>query len=117
MGVAGAEPLYVVALDPEQARVIVGPKQALARDQVQVAEVNWLTDIVPGQSLPAEVKLRSAQPAAAAQLAARDGACAEITLEVPQFGVAPGQACVFYQGDRVLGGGWIRSAALSRVAA
>ncbi|MDP8920917.1 MAG: tRNA 2-thiouridine(34) synthase MnmA, partial [Pseudomonadota bacterium] len=62
------------------------------------------------------VKLRSAQPVASATaFPAADGG-AEVILDEPQFGVAPGQACVFYQGDRVLGGGWI-AAAESRQAA
>ncbi len=106
-------PLYVVGLDPETARVTVGPLEALKCARLCVREVNWLG---PGSSIPAEgmkvsVKLRSAQPAAAATLygpkecGLDDGA--EVVLEIPQAGVAPGQACVFYDGDRVLGGGWI----------
>jgi tRNA-specific 2-thiouridylase len=110
LGVAGGEPLYVVSLDAEQARVVVGPKAALARDRVHIAETNWLTALSDGQTLTAEVKLRSAQPPAPASVTGLPGGRAVVDLDSPQFGVAPGQACVVYQGDRVLGGGWIRRA-------
>jgi tRNA-specific 2-thiouridylase len=112
------DPLYVVRLDPARHRVVVGPKSSLARDRVLVREVNWLgTGNAPDPAgTKVQVKLRSAQPAAAATaFPAADGG-AEVILDEPQFGVAPGQACVFYQGDRVLGGGWIASAE-SRLAA
>jgi tRNA-specific 2-thiouridylase len=105
----GGDPLYVVRLDPASHRVVVGPKSALARDRVLVREVNWLG--APGANgIRAEVKLRSAQPATAATVFATSDGSAEVVLDEPQFGVAPGQACVFYQGDRVLGGGWIARA-------
>ncbi|HYD29577.1 MAG TPA: tRNA 2-thiouridine(34) synthase MnmA [Azospirillaceae bacterium] len=102
------EPLYVVRVEPGQRRVVVGPRSALARDRVLVREVNWLGGAVsPGQGVRAEVKLRSAQPAAPASLFLDGGDGAEVVLDLPQHGIAPGQACVFYRGDRVLGGGWI----------
>ena len=111
------EPLYVVGLDPARRQVQVGPRQALARDVVSVREVNWLGDGPPAASGEAvTVKLRSAQPAAPAILHAAADDTATVTLETPQEGVAPGQAAVFYRGDRLLGGGWITAAAL-RVAA
>lgn len=112
------DPLYVVRLDPARHRVVVGPRSSLARDRVVVREVNWLGtgDAPDPAGTKVHVKLRSAQPAAAATaFPAADGG-AEVILDEPQFGVAPGQACVFYQGDRVLGGGWIASAE-SRLAA
>ena len=112
------DPLYVVRLDPARHHVVVGPKSSLARDRVLVREVNWLGagDAPDPAGTKVHVKLRSAQPAAAATaFPAADGG-AEVILDEPQFGVAPGQACVFYQGERVLGGGWI-AAAESRLAA
>jgi tRNA-specific 2-thiouridylase len=117
LGVAGGEPLYVVALDAAQARVVIGPKEALGRDRVHLGEMNWLEPPANGESIAAEVKLRSAQPPAAARITAGTDGRAIVELETPQYGVAPGQACVIYQGDRVLGGGWIKSAELSRLAA
>ena len=106
IGVSGPEPLYVVGLDPEAHRVIVGPRPALLKDHLCLSDVNWIGP-VPDGPLDVDVKLRSAQaPVAARVTAAGDGA--EVVLVEPQAGVAPGQACVFYRGSRVLGGGWIR---------
>lgn len=105
------EPLFVVGLDAAARRVLVGPRPALARDRVLVRDINWLGGAppAPGTALPVAVKLRSAQPAVAARLVfpTPDLAEAEVGLDAPQYGVAPGQAAVFYRGDRVLGGGWI----------
>ncbi len=103
---APGEPLYVVRLDAEARRVVVGPKTALAETRVAVREVNWLLPEPAADGVAAEVKLRSMSRPAAARIFAR-GRGAEVMLETPQLGVAPGQACVFYDGDRVLGGGWI----------
>jgi tRNA-specific 2-thiouridylase len=110
LGIAAAEPLYVVAVDAAENRVVVGPKAALARDRVHLSDVNWLIPIAPGETVSGEVKLRSAQPLAAATVTALGQGRAVVDLDGAQFGVAPGQACVLYRGDRVIGGGWIRSA-------
>ena len=100
------EPLYVVRLDAGARSVVVGPRSALAETRVLLREVNWLIDPPGPDGLEAEVKLRSMSvPAPARVFAAGEGA--EVALMAPQLGVAPGQACVFYDGDRVLGGGWI----------
>ncbi len=101
------EPLYVVKLDAANARVIVGPKDALARAEFAIHDINWLGGAaMPEAMSDIRVKLRSAQEPLAAN-AYRDGEGARIELLTPYRGVAPGQACVFYEGDRVLGGGWI----------
>ncbi|MEA1651752.1 tRNA 2-thiouridine(34) synthase MnmA [Nitrospirillum sp. BR 11164] len=114
------DPLYVVHVDAASAQVVVGPRAALARTRVTVREVNWLGGAAPAEGIPVAVKLRSAQPALTARLFldsqggdSQDGAPggAIVELDQPQFGVAPGQAAVFYQDDRVLGGGWIVGAA------
>jgi len=116
--VSGGEPLYVVGLDAERRRVIVGPKSALGRDRVVVREVNWLGDAPLGKrGERVEVKLRSAQPAVPAAVRGLGDGSAEVLLDTPQDGVAPGQAAVFYRGDRVLGGGWIASAHLTEALA
>ena len=99
------EPLYVVRVDPAQREVIVGPKAALAVERIALRELNWLSGTA--QDLPVTVKIRSMSKPAAARVSVSD-AGAEVVFEDPQFGVAPGQACVVYQGSRVLGGGWIR---------
>jgi tRNA-specific 2-thiouridylase len=101
------EPLYVVRLEPETRRVVVGPRAALATTTVRLSGVNWLGGAVGDEGVDCEVKLRSAQRPVAATVRLGDGATAAVTLAAPGYGVAPGQACVFYGGNRVLGGGWI----------
>jgi tRNA-specific 2-thiouridylase len=114
LGIADADPLYVVRLDPARARVVVGPREALATGSIRLRDVNWLGDTplseIGPQGLPVAVKVRSTRPARAAILRAlADGA--EIELLDPEDGVSPGQACVFYEDEgpraRVLGGGTI----------
>lgn len=102
-------PFYVVRLNPEDNQVIVGPKQALSRNQVTLAECNWLGPISADQDVT--VKLRSVSAPMPARVTVDDHGAARITLQTPQFGIAPGQAAVCYDGDRVLGGGWIVKAA------
>jgi len=118
LGVGGtAEPLYVVGLDAGARRVVVGPRAALARDRVRVGRVNWL-DAAPGggEGRAVQVKLRSAQAPAPASVYAGPDGTAEVVLEAPQHGIAPGQAAVFYDGTRLIGGGWIAGAALGQAA-
>jgi tRNA-specific 2-thiouridylase len=94
-----AEPLYVVRLEPEARRVVVGPKAALAVRAARLSGLNWLGE---GQSKDLAAKVRSmARPAPASF----DGEF--LRFEAPEYGVAPGQAAVIYDGSRVLGGGWI----------
>ncbi len=120
LGLGGeAEPLFVVRLEPEAARVVVGPRAALARDVVRLREVNWLdpaSSATEGRRV--QVKLRSTQEPVPARVVATEGAAAggvtaELRLDEPQFGVSPGQAAVIYDGTRVLGGGWIAATALA----
>jgi len=114
LGVSGGDPLYVIKLDPEARRVIVGPKEALATRAIPVAEINWLGDApfrdAPTGGWEVEVKVRSTRPCAPARIRPTGPRTAEVELQTPEEGVAPGQACVFYapEGTRVLGGGWIR---------
>ena len=112
LGIGGeSAPLFVVRLEPEARRVVVGPKAALARDRVILRDLNWLdaaslTDAGRG----VDVKLRSVSDAVAATLFPRPDGGAEVVLEEAQFGISPGQAAVCYEGSRVLGGGWIVAA-------
>ena len=102
------DPLYVVRIDPENRRVVAGPREALEINAISVRSVNWLAPVeafADGRSL--QVKLRSTQPPVAAVVTATGDDSAEVSLIEAQSGVSPGQACVFYDGDRVLGGGWI----------
>jgi len=109
LGIGGGAPLYVVRLEPETRRVVVGPAEMLLIGRLAVRDVNWLGegDGPPADGLALSVKLRSTQPLVPATVYGRSGATAEVVLDTAQAGVAPGQACVFYQGERVLGGGWI----------
>ncbi|NNU80781.1 tRNA 2-thiouridine(34) synthase MnmA [Halovulum dunhuangense] len=113
LGIGGGEPLYVVRLDADARRVVVGPRTALATARVPVREVNWLGD-APFESAPeggweVGVKVRSTRPPKPARLHPTGPHGAIVELIAPEEGVAPGQACVFYapEGSRVLGGGWI----------
>lgn len=100
------EPLYVVRIDAEQRRVVVGPKEALAGAKVSLRDLNWLGGDVPAEGLEVSIKLRSAQPPLPGRFF-KTGATSYVALEMPAYGIAPGQAGVLYHGDRVLGGGWI----------
>jgi tRNA-specific 2-thiouridylase len=112
LGIGGlAEPLYVVKLDVENRRVVVGPKEMLATRIVPVREINWLGDaaFTSRDSWTLSVKLRSTRPPREALVRPLSETEAEVELIAPEEGVSPGQACVFYEteGSRVLGGGWI----------
>jgi tRNA-specific 2-thiouridylase len=103
-----AEPLYVVRLDPEARRVVVGPKAALAVRAARLSGLNWLGE---GQRDGLSAKVRSMAKPAPARF---DGEA--IHFEAPEYGVAPGQAAVLYEGDRVLGGGWIEETVSAELA-
>ncbi len=105
----GGPPLYVIRLDAAARHVVVGPKEALGRAGVRLSGVNWLGEAgADAQPVPVQVKIRSAREPVPATLRLGPDGAAEITFARPEEGVAPGQACVFYDGERVLGGGWIR---------
>lgn len=118
LGISVGEPLYVVKLDPEQKRVIVGPYDALATRAVKLKQVNWLggmslAEIEEMGPIRIEAKVRSTRPPQPAQLRVVNGEV-EVELVAGEHGVSPGQACVFYADDsedsQVLGGGWIAEA-------
>jgi tRNA-specific 2-thiouridylase len=114
LGIGGvAEPLYVVAVDPGAARVVVGPRAALARDSLEATGLNWIGGGAepPARLDDVEVKIRSAAAPARASAVFDGGARrATIRFAAPEYGVAAGQAAVLYRDDRVLGGGWIARA-------
>ncbi len=110
IGIGGGEPLYVLRIDPEGRRVVVGPRAALTETRVALREFNWLAPYPPpGDGLALTAKLRSTQPPSPATLYPGDAAdTAELVLGGPSGAVAPGQAAVLYDGEQMLGGGWIR---------
>ncbi len=122
LGLATGDPLYVVALDAARRQVIVGPREALLTKHIQMTEINWLGDGTLAEQAerrrPLAVKVRSTRAPKAARLVPGPEGTVEIELEEAEEGVAPGQACVFYEsetGSRVLGGGWItRTRSLSQ---
>jgi tRNA-uridine 2-sulfurtransferase len=121
IGVTAAEPLYVLKLDAERREVVVGPREGLHKRHIHLRNVNWLGDEpledVPGQGMDVLARIRSSGSLQPATLRARPGV---VTVELAkgEDGVSPGQACVLYapeaDGERLLGGGWIRSADAAR---
>ncbi len=110
---APVTPLYVIKLDPISHRVIVGPREALQCRKMILKDVNWLGDDKGLEKKEITLKYRSSQTPLPASLIRLDGSSAEVNLDTPEYGVSPGQACVFYDGTRVLGGGWIEKAPLA----
>lgn len=104
------DPFYVVGIEPQAARVIVGPKEALARNMLFLKDCNWLEN-PEEQGGAVLLKFRSMMsPVSARMLGAEEGqAC--LILETSQYGIAPGQAAVCYRGEELLGGGWIERTA------
>jgi tRNA-specific 2-thiouridylase len=118
LGIASGSPLYVVRLDAANRRVVVGPREALRMDRIMLRDVNWIgdgmLDSALGQGLEIFVRVRSTRAPQPAWLRGADGRY-EVELVAAEEGVSPGQACVFYDAPsgqaRVLGGGFIQSAA------
>jgi tRNA-specific 2-thiouridylase len=118
LGIAGPGPLYVIRLDATQNRIVVGPREALRTTRMRLREVNWIGDDAPASlaAAPREVyvKVRSTRPPQPAWLRLTSNG-AGVDLVDGEDGVSPGQACVFYDAEagqaRVLGGGYIASAA------
>ena len=114
LGLSIGEPLYVVRLEAEAARVLVGPREALATRMISITDVNWLGDRSPSEvGLEVAVRVRSTRAPRPALLRATAKGV-EVELLAPEDGVSPGQACVIYDspdpGARVLGGGTIAAA-------
>jgi len=116
LGLSGnADPFFVVALDAANARVVVGPREALRARTILLREVNWLSQATG--SFDCTVKVRSQRPPVPARVTPLADRGAMVELLAPEESVAPGQACVFFEGSRVLGGGWIARAQTLQAAA
>ncbi len=108
LGVAVGEPLYVIATEPESRRVIVGRDEELLRDSLTAHSVNWVSIAPVAEPVRAQVRIRHQHAAAPAVLyPTGDPARVEVRFDRPQRAITPGQAAVFYDGDLVLGGGWV----------
>ena len=107
LGIAHAAPLYVLELRPEDNTVVVGGRDQLRKRICRVTGLNWIS--IPGltESLQVWAKIRSRHESAPAKISPKEDGSVEVTFEEPQTAITPGQACVFYQDDVVVGGGWI----------
>lgn len=106
LGITTREPLYVIAIDAPSNRIVVGPAAMLLKKEIRVSKVNWTSGAPPAQPPMVRVKIRYQSPEAEALLVPENGR-ATVRFYQPQRAIAPGQAAVFYEGDRVLGGGII----------
>ena len=107
LGLAFGTPRYVVAVEPTTRRVVIGMRDDLMEPTLEADRMNWLVDDVPAR-FACHAQIRSQHQAAAAEVEVLDEDRVRVFFTEPQFGVAPGQAVVLYDGDRILGGGWIR---------
>jgi tRNA-specific 2-thiouridylase len=107
LGFAAGKPLYVLSIDPEKNRVVVGEDDGLRKTTCEVQGVNWISIEEPEAPLRASVKIRHKHEPASAAVEPLDANRARVTFDAPQRAITPGQAAVFYDCDRVLGGGWI----------
>jgi tRNA-specific 2-thiouridylase len=104
---SSSEPLYVLEIKPDTSTVVVGARDALDRTECRVGMVNWTSGATPTSGVRLAVQIRHRHPAAAARVTALEGGAARVEFDAPQRAITPGQAAVFYDGDEVIGGGWL----------
>ncbi len=107
LGLSSPKPLYVVELDAAKNRVVVGDDTALDRDELVVERCNWIPFETPPASIEVVAKIRYNHPGTPATVTPLESGRAKVKLHTPQRAITPGQACVFYENDLVVGGGWI----------
>ena len=107
LGISSPGPLYVIELDAATNRVIVGDDSALNRDEFDVERCNWIPFDTPPESIEVTARIRYNHPGTTATVTQLQNGGARVKLHTPQRAVTPGQACVFYQDELVVGGGWI----------
>jgi len=107
LGLSAGVPLYVVDIDAGQAAVTVGPREALDRTALTASRVNWISGETPSSPVRAHARIRYRHAEAAATITPSGGDRVSVTFDEPQAAITPGQAVVFFDGEVVLGGGWI----------
>jgi tRNA-uridine 2-sulfurtransferase len=107
LGVSSHIPLYVVGIDADTSSVTVGPRSALQRDTLSASGVNWISGRVPADGTRVTAQIRYRHREAPASLFPLENARVKVQFDEPQTAIAPGQAVVFYDGDTIVGGGWI----------
>jgi tRNA-specific 2-thiouridylase len=107
IGIAEAQPLYVIGIDAVKNQIIAGHQEELLSDEFTAAGVNWIALDNPSAPVRAEVRVRYRHTAAPATITPLADGRAWVKFDEPQRAIAPGQATVFYRGDEVVGGGWI----------
>jgi tRNA-specific 2-thiouridylase len=108
LGIAAREPYYVMEIQPERNRVVLGHREELLSTGLMASRLNWLIDPPDGE-LEAVAVIRYRHPGVRARITPRSEGSVQVAFAAPQSAVAPGQAVVLYDGDRVLGGGWIEA--------
>lgn len=107
LGIALAEPTYVLELRPSEKKVVVGPRRALEQTSLTASQVNWISGIVPPVPIRVTAQIRHRHQPAPATVRALPESRAALEFDTPQIAITPGQAVVFYDGNVVVGGGWI----------
>jgi tRNA-specific 2-thiouridylase len=107
LGLSSKEPLYVLAIRPDTAQVVVGPREALGRSTLTASQVNWVSGRPAQDWIGVHAQIRHRHDAAPARVRSIEAARVELEFDEPQSAITPGQAVVFYDGDVCLGGGWI----------
>ena len=108
LGFATGKPIYVLAIDPENNRIVVGEDHALRTSTLEIEGVNWVSIGAPSQAVEGQAKIRHKHEPAAATIEALPNNRARLTFGTPQRAITPGQGAVFYDGEVVIAGGWIR---------
>jgi tRNA-specific 2-thiouridylase len=109
LGIAAGQPMYVVALDRANNRLVVGEDRELRRSVCHIRDVNWISFALPEGPIEAAVRIRNRHEPAMAEITPTGATTAQVAFYEPQRAITPGQAAVFYSSEIVLGGGWIAS--------
>ncbi|MBA2123421.1 tRNA 2-thiouridine(34) synthase MnmA [bacterium Unc6] len=107
LGIAKEKPVYVVRIEPEHNKIVVGPREILCKKELFAKNINWVSIEKPDKVIKCKAKVRSAHPASSCTVEVVDNKLAKVVFSRKQFAITPGQAVVFYKNGIVLGGGWI----------